>query len=149
MTMEWEQRLTSAGHRITVPRRAVMEVLQHSEVPLSIQEILRQGGQIHPGLGLVTVYRTMALLEEMGLARRVHRTNGCQGYLLASPGHRHALICQCCGRAVEFPGEDDLEALIERVEAGTGYQVKDHLLQLFGLCPNCQREGRWKNPRTS
>ena len=78
------------------------------------------------------------LLSELNLVHRVHREDGCHGYLLASPGHRHVLICQDCGRAVEFPGEDDIHALIQRVEAGTGYKVQDHLLQLFGLCPNCQ-----------
>lgn len=136
--MEWEQQLAHAGRRITGPRRAVMDVLSHSEVPLSVQDIFELSGTIHPKLGLVTVYRTVALLENLGLVRRVHRENGCQGYLLASPGHHHALICQGCGRAVEFLGEDDLHALIERVEARTGYQVDDHLLQLFGLCPDCQ-----------
>ena len=134
----WEQCLADAGCRITAPRRAVMQVLQKASVPLSPREILEQGKQVYRGLGLVTVYRTVNLLAELNLVRRVHREDGCHGYLLASPGHRHALICQCCGRAVEFPGEDDLHALIERVEAGTGYRVDDHLLQLLGLCPDCQ-----------
>ena len=134
----WEQCLADAGCRITAPRRAVMQVLQKASVPLSPREILEQGKRVCRKLGLVTVYRTVNLLAELNLVRRVHREDGCHGYLLASPGHRHALICQCCGRAVEFPGEDDLHALIERVEAGTGYRVDDHLLQLLGLCPDCQ-----------
>jgi Fur family ferric uptake transcriptional regulator len=134
----WEQCLADAGCRITAPRRAVMQVLQKASVPLSPREILEQGKRVYRRLGLVTVYRTVNLLAELNLVRRVHREDGCHGYLLASPGHRHALICQCCGRAVEFPGEDDLHALIERVEAGTGYRVDDHLLQLLGLCPDCQ-----------
>jgi Fur family ferric uptake transcriptional regulator len=135
---EWEQRLADVGCRITAPRRAVMQVLLQTEAPLSPQEIFEQGGVIHPKLGLVTVYRTLNLLVGLNMVRRVHREDGCHGYLPASPGHRHALICQECGRAVEFPGEDDLHALIERVEARTGYRVDDHLFQLFGLCPNCQ-----------
>ena len=134
----WEQCLADAGCRITAPRRAVMQVLQKASVPLSPREILEQGKRVCRKLGLVTVYRTVNLLAELNLVRRVHREDGCHGYLLASPGHRHALICQCCGRAVEFQGEDDLHALIERVEAGTGYRVDDHLLQLLGLCPDCQ-----------
>jgi Fe2+ or Zn2+ uptake regulation protein len=39
---------------------------------------------------------------------------------------------------VEFPGGDDLQALIRRVEAGTGYEIDGHLLQLYGTCPDCQ-----------
>ncbi|MDY7080174.1 MAG: Fur family transcriptional regulator [Chloroflexota bacterium] len=135
---EWEQSLTDAGCRITASRRAVMQVLAQADAPLSPYEIMRQAQAVHRKLGLVTVYRTLNLLAEMKLVRRIHLDDGCHGYLTASPGHRHALICQSCGRAVEFPGEDDLHTLIGRVEAGTGYRVDDHLLQLFGLCPSCQ-----------
>jgi Fur family ferric uptake transcriptional regulator len=138
---EWEQRLANAGCRITASRRAVMRVLTKADTPLSPQEILEQAQAVHRKLGLVTVYRTLNLLTEMNLVRRVHREDGCHGYLFTSPGHRHALVCRYCGRAVEFAGEDDLHALIERVEARTGYRVDDHLLQLFGLCPNCLETG--------
>jgi Fur family ferric uptake transcriptional regulator len=140
--MEWEQALVDAGCRITAPRRAVMQTLQQAHAPILPQEILERGRRIHHRLGLVTVYRTLALLAELNLVRRVHRENGCHGYVLASPGHRHTLICQGCERAVEFPGENDIHALIDRVEAETGYQVADHLLQLFGLCPECQQGKR-------
>ena len=137
---EWEQRLASAGCRITASRRAVMHVLMEADAPLSPREVLEHARALHQRLGLVTVYRTLNVLSDLNLVRRAHRQDGCHGYLLASPGHRHALICHGCGRAVEFPGEDDIHALIERVETGTGYCVDDHLLQLFGLCPDCQEE---------
>jgi Fur family ferric uptake transcriptional regulator len=139
MMTEWEQCLADADCRITAPRRAVMEILSQTEAPLSPQEIYEQGRVIHPKLGLVTVYRTLSLLAKLGLVRRVHRDDGCHGYVSTSPGHCHTLICRCCGRAVEFHGEGDLHTLIGRVEAGTGYHVDDHLLQLFGLCPDCQK----------
>jgi len=139
--MEWEQCLADAGCRITASRRAVMHVLQDARAPLLPQEILGQGQRIHRKLGLVTVYRTLALLTELNLVRRVHRENGCHGYVLASPGHRHTLICEGCNRTAEFPGEDEIRALIQRVEVATGYRVNDHLLQLFGLCPACQERG--------
>jgi Fur family ferric uptake transcriptional regulator len=138
--IEWEQRLSNAGCRITAPRRAVMQVLLQGGAPLSPREILEQGQAIHRKLGLVTVYRTLSLLAELSLVRRVHLEDGCQGYLLASPGHHHAVICRDCGQASEFPGENDVHTLIERVEARTGYRVEGHLIQLFGSCPDCQRE---------
>jgi Fur family ferric uptake transcriptional regulator len=139
--MDWERQLADVGCRITAPRRVVMQVLRETSAPLSPQEILEQGQQMHRKMGLVTVYRTLALLAEFDLVRRVHREDGCHGYVLASPGHRHHVICQRCGGATEFSGEDDIHALIERVESGTGYRVNDHLLQLFGLCPGCQSQG--------
>ncbi|MDY7040215.1 MAG: Fur family transcriptional regulator [Chloroflexota bacterium] len=136
---EWEQQLTNAGCRITGPRRAIMQVFMRSDLPLSPQEILERAQTTYHKLGLVTVYRTLNLLMKLNLIRRVHRDNGCHGYVATSPGHCHALICRHCGRAVEFPGEDDLHVLIERVEARTGYRVDDHLLQLHGLCAACQK----------
>ena len=135
--MGWEERLSNAGCRITAPRRAVMAVLQEADTPLSPQEIFERGGAIHPTLGLTTVYRTLALLMELGVVRRVHRSNGCHGYVATSPGHCHHVICQLCGRTVEFPGFEDLTALISQVERSTDYRVDEHLLQLFGLCPDC------------
>jgi Fur family ferric uptake transcriptional regulator len=138
--MDWEKYLVNAGCRITAPRRVVVQVLQGASAPLSPQEIMEQGQHLHHKLGLVTVYRTLALLAEFDLVHRVHREDGCHGYVLASPGHQHHVICQRCGGAAEFPGEGDIHALIERVETKTGYQVSDHLLQLFGLCPDCQTE---------
>ena len=134
----WEECLTAAGCRITTSRRAVAQVLLDTSAPLSPYEMLERGTLIHPKLGLVTVYRTLALLENLGLVRRIHRDDGCHAYLSSSPGHCHALICRSCGGAVEFPGGDDLKTLARRMEAATGFQVDDHLLQLVGLCPGCQ-----------
>ena len=137
--MNWEKRLVANGHRITAPRRAVMQVLQQEESPLQPRAILKQAGRIHSNLGLVTVYRTLALLAEYGFVRRVHHDDGCSGYVLSSPGHRHHIICRDCGCSQEFAGADDIDLLINRVETGTSYQVEDHLLQLVGLCPHCQQ----------
>jgi Fur family ferric uptake transcriptional regulator len=134
----WEEALSQAGHRITAPRRAVMEVLMAAQAPLSPQEICTRGQAHHDSLGLVTVYRTLELFERFNLARRVHLREGCHGYLATSPGHRHTILCRVCGRSMEFVGQDDLDDLIARVEERTGYEVRDHLLQLFGLCPACQ-----------
>jgi Fur family ferric uptake transcriptional regulator len=137
---DWEQRLSAAGYRVTAPRRAVMQVLLDARTPLPPQEIVERGQLVHPKLGLVTVYRALALLEELNLVRRihVHCEAGCHGYVLASPGHRHHIICQKCGGTAEFRSCGDLDMLAVQVEQSTDYRVNDHLFQLFGLCPNCQ-----------
>jgi Fur family transcriptional regulator, ferric uptake regulator len=131
--------LSQAGYRITMPRRAVAEALSAVDTPLSADEILVRGQRCHKRLGLVTVYRTLDLFEGLGLVCRVHLREGCHGYLATTPGHRHVLLCQVCGRSVEFSGRGDLDTLIVDLERQTGYRVRDHLLQLFGLCPGCCR----------
>lgn len=136
--MNWTQRLSQAGYRITAPRRAVMQVLSRSHEPLAPQAIRDQAQALDLELSLVTAYRTLDLLEELELVRQVHLACGDHGYVLASPGHHHAILCECCGDVAEFPGDRDLEALFQRVRTRTGYEVSDHLLQLFGVCPSCQ-----------
>lgn len=134
----WEDALADTGHRITTSRRAVMEVLADAERPLSPQTIYELGRRSQPRLGLVTVYRALELFERLDLVTRVHCGEGCHGYVLSSPGHRHIVLCDGCGRAEEFVGADDLEGLIDRVEGRTGYRIDGHLLQLAGLCPECR-----------
>jgi len=136
--MDWERTLARAGRRLTASRRAVMQVLLEAAVPLSPQAIYERARPLHPPLGLVTVYRTLDVLVELGLLRRVHRDGGCHGYVLASPGHSHTILCRGCGQAVEFPGGEDLDGLVAQVQQATGFRVEGHLLQLVGLCPACR-----------
>ena len=93
----------------------------------------------HPQLGLVSVYRTLETLEQLGLVQRLHQPEGCEAFIPAGEGHRHLLVCQRCGLIKYFEG-DDLEPLIDTISQKSGYQIRQHWLQLFGLCPQCQRE---------
>jgi Fe2+ or Zn2+ uptake regulation protein len=135
---DWEQHLAEAGYRLTAARRAVIQSLVTTNMPLSPQETWQRGQSLQPTLGLASVYRTLGLLEELGLVRRVHQEDGCHGYMPASPGHQHTILCRSCGQAVEFPGSEDLDELITQVQEETGYRVEGHLLQLVGVCPDCQ-----------
>ncbi len=135
---DWQTQLAAQGRRLTSARRAVCAALCDAQAPLEPLQLLELARQGRSQLGLVTVYRTLNLLTDLGLVRRVHLDNGCHGYLPATQGHHHALICRHCGHSVEFPGREDLELLIEHVQANTGYRVEEHLLQLSGLCPACQ-----------
>jgi Fur family ferric uptake transcriptional regulator len=128
--------LRQAGYRLTQPRLAVLQVLHENEAGLDPQEVHRKGKALCPTLGLVTVYRTLDLLVELGLVRRVHSEQRCHSF--ASAAHdRHYLICQGCHRVIEFPC-NGLESLIEGVRQRTGYAITGHLVELSGLCPTCQ-----------
>jgi len=136
---EMGQALRRAGYRLTRPRLAVLQVLQENDEGLSPEDVHERGRRICASLGVVTVYRTLDLLADLGLVRRIHSVDGerhCRTYASAG-ADRHYLICQGCQRVTEFPcsGLDDL---IDRVGRHTGYAVTDHLLELSGLCPDCQ-----------
>lgn len=135
---EWMTLLQREGYRQTAARRAIVEVILASRRALEPMEIFECGRKQYPGLGLVTVYRTLEKLEELGLVQRVHQPNGCNMVLRATQGHQHLLICTHCGQAVYFEG-DDLHPLFERVAQGSGFEIQDHWLQLFGLCAACQK----------
>ena len=129
--------LRAAGHRLTQARLAVLQVLAEQDAGLSPQELYEHGRAIYAPLGLVTVYRTLALLDELGLVSRVHSEQDCHAYA-ASGADRHHLICSGCHRLVEFPCQG-LDELVAAVQARTGFRITEHLLELTGLCPECQR----------
>ena len=131
------QQLSQAGYRITQPRLAVIRALLEDDGHLSPAEIRERACAHHPQVGLVTVYRTLDLLAEMGFVRRIHAEDGCHGYAAASHGHRHHLVCRRCGATVEFEG-CDLSPFLDRVSQETGYAIEDHLLELVGICSPCQ-----------
>lgn len=138
--LNWREQLAARGYRVTAPRSAVMAVLAESEVPLCPKAITERAEQDGLQSSLVTVYRTLELLTELGLVRRVHGKDACQGYVLASPGHYHAIVCRRCGQVAEFAGYDDLDGLEAWAAKETGFAIDGHLLQLYGICSDCRKE---------
>jgi Fe2+ or Zn2+ uptake regulation protein len=139
----WLDRLHENGYRLTAPRQAVVDVVARSRYVLNPLEVFDQARQRYAKLGLVTVYRTLDKLEEVGLLQRVHQPSGCQGFIAAFRGHQHMLICQGCGRVEIFGGDlEKIADLLAEVEKTSGYTVQEHWLQLFGVCSECRGNGR-------
>jgi len=136
--MDLQTKLNEEGMRMTRPRQVVLSILENATVPLSPQTIHQQSLEAHQEIGLVSVYRTLDVLMDLALVRKVHSPDGCHGFVMASPGHHHHLVCRECDRAVEFSGGEDLSSLMVRVQKETGFTIDGHMLQLFGLCPECQ-----------
>jgi Fe2+ or Zn2+ uptake regulation protein len=145
-----------AGHSNTRTRRAVLEAICAAGGQATPAQLLALGRARQPGLGLVTVYRTLEILSGLGLVRKLHLDEGCSTYALspaaiqhadgdgqetapaaAAHAHGHHVICQRCRRATEFAG-CDMNVIVAVVEAQTGYRVAEHWLEMFGLCPECQ-----------
>jgi Fur family transcriptional regulator, ferric uptake regulator len=131
------RQLSQAGYRITQPRRAVVRALLEDESSSSAAIVHERARSHCPGIGLVTIYRTLDLLSEAGFVRRIHSQNGCHGYAPTHRGHWHHIVCRRCGAAVEFEG-CDLVPFLDRLSDETGYTIEEHLLELVGLCANCQ-----------
>ena len=134
---DWLSALQASGCRLTAARRAVVETLTESARALTPVEVYDAARSCYPDLGLVSVYRTLEKLEELGLVQRVHHSKDCQAFLTAGQGHQHLILCSQCGKASLFEG-DDLTALFDHVAHQTGFEIKEHWLQLHGLCADCK-----------
>ena len=137
MDNNWIQKLQKNGMRITAQREAIVEILLQSEKALEPIEVYDLTRQKHPSLGMVTVYRTMECLEELGLLQKVHQDSGCNKYLKVKEGHNHLMVCRKCGKAVYFKGLD-MEAQFENIAHQYGFNLEEHWLQLNGLCQQCR-----------
>ena len=133
----WVDTLHQHGYRVTTPRRVVMAIIAASPVALSPKDIYEQTLDEEQEVGIASVYRTVEMLEELGLVQQVHQPDGCHGVWPVYKGHNHYLICQECGRMEVIPGDEDIDSYIHKVEAQTGYRIQEHWLQFFGLCSQC------------
>jgi Fur family transcriptional regulator, ferric uptake regulator len=133
----WLARLQVSGYRITCPLKTIVEILANTRRALTPIALFDLGRREYPRMGLVTVYRAIEKLEELGLVQRVHQSDGCHAYLPAANGHEHILLCTRCGQVEYFAG-DDLTDLMEQVSRQSGFVIREHWLQLHGLCASCQ-----------
>ena len=123
--------------RLTKPREVVFEIVTQSSSALRPDQIHSLARQKLPGIGLVTVYRTLDVLEKTGLTERVHNSDHCRAVTQVKPGHNHIIFCSSCGETLHFSGVD-LSDLFSKVSLQTGFAISNHMLQLNGLCPRCR-----------
>lgn len=129
--------LRQNGYKVTPQRRVVIRTIINSDdhlTPAAIHEKVRRD---HPGIGLVTVYRTLEVLAALDLVCELHTGSSCPSYTISAPQHHHHLVCSCCGRVVDFTGHS-LEELEERLARESGFRIEDHMLEFIGRCRTCQ-----------
>ena len=133
----WKTALHQQDYRVTQPRLQVMEIIAISNTPLTPQDIYHRSLDQETPPGIASVYRTLEMLEDLGLIQQIHQPGGCHSYWPTLEGHQHLLICTDCGHLRVIEGNEEISEYISKVEEITGYQVTEHWLQLFGLCSGC------------
>jgi Fur family ferric uptake transcriptional regulator len=124
--------------RSTRPRQAVVSVLERTrDRQLSAQDLHRAARRVQPGVGLATVYRTLAALEAEGTVEVISQEGGEAAYRLCSPGHHHHLVCAGCGAVVEI-AECDVEPLARKLARRHGFRIDQHEVTLRGRCGACR-----------
>jgi Fur family ferric uptake transcriptional regulator len=145
---EMRDGLREHRRKLTRPRQAILDIIARADHHLTPAEIHKRARKRYPHLGLVTVYRTLDLLTELGYVQRVHFADGCHSYAASAQGHAHHLVCSLCGKAQEFD-DCDLEALIANLQRRTGYTIHLHVLELMGTCPDCSARAAWRTRRAN
>lgn len=134
---ELSNALRQNGYRLTTARQVILEVLVASGGHVSADDLAERVRQQAPGVGRMTVYRTLDLLSQLGFIRPVYLGTGAAHYILMEEGHHHHLVCSNCDAVIEFD-----ECVLEEIERVVGnrfnFQVQGHLLEFFGRCRECQ-----------
>jgi len=134
----FEKYLAENGLKRTAHRRVILETFLTGEGHRSVEDIHRDVRQRDPRIGYSTVYRTMKLLSDSGLAREIDLSDGMTRYEhLYNHAHHDHVICTACGRSVEFFNAE-IERLQDRASTELGFRVVDHRLQIYGLCDRCR-----------
>ena len=134
------QELRKAGLKVTLPRVKIYQILEkaaecdHWSAEDIYKLLIEQGEDV----GLATVYRVLTQFEAAGLVVRHHFVEG--GYsvfeLASEETHDH-IVCVKCGRVEEF-ADREIEKRQEAIAEEMGFELTDHQLNMFGLCPDCR-----------
>ena len=136
----FKEHLRQQGLKSTAQRDDIAHVFFASRGHISVEELYHQVKQVNAHIGYATVYRTMKLLTDCGLAVERHFRDGEARYESVAEGHHHDhLICERCGAIIEFE-EARIEALQAEVALRLGFRLTGHKMELYGLCRECRRD---------
>lgn len=134
---KWKDYLQRNSLNTTQQREAIVEEFLACKGHVSTDDLLEHVRGENKKIGYATVYRTLKLLVEAGLAHARDFGDGQTRYEVVS-GHHDHLICSKCGLVLEFE-DDEIEALQHKVAQRLGgFKIVQHRLELFGLCPKEQ-----------
>lgn len=136
--MEESQQLKDAGLKITVPRIKVLQILEQSpDRHLSAEDVYKALLDMGEDVGLATVYRVLTQFEAVGLVSKHNFEGGHSVFELCQGEHHDHLVCLTCGRVEEFV-DDIIEERQQLIAKKANYKMKDHALNIYGICPDCQ-----------
>ena len=133
------KRLKDNDHRITPQRYAVLKALSDSQDHPSAESIYEGLVAHYPTMSLATVYKTLKLLKQKGEVLELEFSELGNRYDGNKPYPHPHVICTECGKIVD-PSTFDLKEITEKMMQETGFKIKSHRLDFYGLCLNCQKK---------
>lgn len=143
------QLIQERGYRLTSARKQVIGILTTHTEFLGAYDIHYLLEQRNTHIGVASIYRVLDLLKNLGLLKSEEFGVGSVKFRLESKDahhqHSHQLICSQCGRTEEWMGECPISNIAHELEKDSGFQIDEHWLRFFGVCPLCKEEGKQKN----
>lgn len=137
----FRQWIKEQGLKATSQREDIAQVFLNANRHISVEELYNEVRHVNPRVGYATVYRTMKLLIECGLAVERHFADGQARFEKAEEERHHDhIICERCGRIIEFV-DPQIEQMQAKVARQYGFLATDHKMEIYGICQEC-REGR-------
>lgn len=132
--------MSKNGLNVTNQRRAIAQAFFEFPGHHSLEEFYKHVAAHDANVGQTTVYRTLKLLCEAGLAREIHFSDGIARYEVATPGaHHDHIVCEHCGKTIEIC-DDRIEKLQREVAEKHGFVLTSHVHHLYGLCSACRKK---------
>ncbi|MDH4164694.1 MAG: transcriptional repressor [Nitrospirota bacterium] len=132
--------LSGRGFKTTRQRDSIVRIFAAAGQHLSAEELYELVKKAEPGIGYATVYRTLRLLSESGLAHESRFEDGFTRYELSDSGSHHDhIICTGCGQIIEFENHE-IEKIQQAIARKHHFLVTNHKHEIYGLCSSCQRK---------
>ena len=136
MGQGWDDELRARGYRVTPQRQLVLEAVTKLE-HATPEEIWADVQQTARGVNISTIYRTLELLEQLGLVTHTHLGHGAPRYHLAAEATHVHLVCSECGKVAEVAPEA-VSSLVSALDDGYGFETDVGHLTVFGTCAECR-----------
>jgi Fur family ferric uptake transcriptional regulator len=136
----WDEELRSRGYRVTPQRQLVLEAVA-SLVHATPEEIAASVQRTAKGVNISTIYRTLDLLDTLGLVTHTHLNHGAPTYHLAAEGGHVHLVCQDCGK-VDQVSPETVGPLCQALDEAQGFETNVTHLTVFGRCKDCRKKNQ-------
>lgn len=131
--------LKTAGHRLTPQRLAIVRAFADSRSHPSVETVYASVKPHFPTTSLATVYKTVALLKELGELMEIGFGEGSNRYDVRVPVPHPHLVCTRCRRILDAK-LDALDHLADKLARSTGFRILGHRLDFYGICPQCRNK---------
>lgn len=138
MKHDCKDELRTLSLKATPARLAVLRLLEQVGKPLDVAAIIAYLDEHNIRADPVTVFRIINVFTKLGLTRQVQLNEGKFRYELSSKADHHHFICENCG-AIEDISDCGVDTLEEEIRQRKHFIVKNHSLEFFGVCKQCQR----------